>query len=133
MLCRQDVEAELLGERLAGLFGRVGIWMIGAHVYVFRLARLARLLPVLRCPRQHRAQRVRIARTIEEIVGRRLGLSAGTGRIGQCRRIGRRDIWDLVVGDEAGERLGVGGAPAENGRDLVANPFLVLTHARGTW
>src|SRR5215207_8046567 len=102
--------------------------MVGAHVHEFRLARLALLLPVLSRPDQHRAQRVRITRTVEEIVRRRFGLAAGAGRIGQLRRIGRRDIWDLVVGDEAGERLGIGGSPAENSRDLDANPFLVLTY-----
>ena len=100
--------------------------MVGAHMDEFRLARLALGLPVLRRPGQHRPHRVRIARAVEEIVRRGLGLAAGAFRIGQRRGIGAGDIRDLVLRQEAGQRLGIRGAPAHDRRDLVAaGPFLV--------
>ena len=92
-----------------------------------RLAGLALGLPVLGGPGQHAANRVRVARAVEEVVGRGLGLAAGAGRVGERRGIGCRNIGDLVLGQESRQRFGVGGAPAENGGDLVgARPFLVL-------
>ena len=101
--------------------------MVGAHMDEFRLAGLALGLPVLGGPGQHAANRVRIARAVEEIVGSGLGLAACAGRVGERGGVGRRDVGNLVFGEEAGERFGVGGAPSENGGDLVgARPFLVL-------
>jgi hypothetical protein len=95
----------------------------------FRLAGASLLLPVLGRPYQHGAQRIRVARPVEEIVGRRLGLAALPGRIGEGRRIGAGDIRDLILRNESGKRLGIGGAPALDRRDLVAaGPFLVLRH-----
>ena len=124
---RQQLEAEFGGDRFTGRLRRVRIGMVGAHVDEFRLAGLALGLPVLGGPGQHAANRVRVARAVEEIVGRGLGLAAGAGRIGECCGIGGRDVGDLVLGQEARQRFGVGGAPAENGGDLVgARPFLVL-------
>ena len=112
--------------RFAGRLRRVRIGMVGAHVDEFRLAGLALGLPVLRRPGQHRAHRVRIARAVEEIVRRGLGLAAGAFRIGQRRGVGAGDVRDLVLREEAGQRLGIGGAPAHDRRDLVAaGPFLV--------
>ena len=72
------------------------------------------------------AQRVRIARAVEEIIRRGLGLAAGAFRIGQCGGVGAGDVRDLVLREEAGQRLGVGGAPAHDRRDLVvgADHFL---------
>ena len=54
---------------------------------IFRLAGLALRLPVLRRPGQLGTQRIRIARTIEEIIRRGLGFPASAGRIGQGRGI----------------------------------------------
>ena len=93
-------------------------------------------LPFQSCAAQvsMRAQRVGIARTVEEIVRRGLRLVAGAGRIGQRRGIGAGDVRDLVLRDEAGQRLGIGGAPAHDRRDLVADHhFLYCATARGTW
>ena len=101
--------------------------MVGAHVDEFRLAGLALGLPVVRRPHQHRAQRVRIARAVEEIIGRGLRLAAGAFRIGQRRGIGAGHVGDLVLREEAGQRLGVRRAPAHDRRDLAVGrrPFLV--------
>ena len=100
--------------------------MVGAHMNEFRLAGFALGLPVLRRPDQHRPHGVRIARAIEEIVGRGFRLAAGAFRIGESGGIGGGEIRDLVLRHEAGQRLGIRGAPAHDRRDLVgAGPFLV--------
>ena len=124
---RQHVEAEFGGERLAGGLRRVRIGVVGAHVNEFRLARLALGLPVLGRPGQFGAQRVGVARAVEEIIRRGFRLAAGAFRIGQGCGVGARDVRDLVLRQETGERFGIGGAPAHDRRDLAVGgrPFLV--------
>jgi hypothetical protein len=85
---RQHLEAEFSRDRLARRLRRVGIGMVGAHVDEFRLAGLALRPPVLGRPGQLGAQRIRIARAVEEIVRRRLGLAADAFGIGQRRGVG---------------------------------------------
>ena len=92
----------------------------------FRLARLALCLPVIRRPGQHRPHGIGIARAIEEIVRRGLGLAAGAFRIGERGGIGAGDVGNLVLCEEACQRLGIGRTPAHDRRDFVAaRPLLV--------
>ncbi|OIQ70616.1 hypothetical protein GALL_477700 [mine drainage metagenome] len=124
---RQHLEAEFGRERFAGRLRCVGIRMVGAHMHELRLAGLALGLPVLGRPGEFGAQRVGVGRSIEEVVGRSLRLAAGAFRIGERGGIGAGNIRDLVLGQEAGQRLGIRGAPAHDRRDLVVGgrPLLV--------
>ena len=116
---RQQVEAEFGRDRFTRRLRRVRIWMVRAHMDEFRLAGLAFGLPVLGGPGQHAANRVRVARAIEEVVGRGLCFAARTGRVRKRGGVGTGNVGDFILGEEAGERLGVGRAPSENGRNLV--------------
>ncbi len=124
----QQIEAEFSGDRFTRRLGCVRIGMVGAHMDIFRLAGLAPGLPVLGGPGQHAANGVRIARSVEEVVRSGLGLAACAGWVGEGRGVRRRDVGDLVLGEEAGEGFGIGGPPTENGGNLVgARPLLVLS------
>ncbi len=92
-----------------------------------RGAGLALGLPVFRGPGQFGAERVRIARSIEEIIGSGFGLAACAGRVRQSGRIRAGDVRNLVFSDKLLQRFGIGRTPAENGGDLVARsrPLLV--------
>jgi len=76
----QHFKPQFVGKRFAGGFWGVRKRMVGAHMHELRLPGLPLALPVLRRPCQFGAQRIRIGRPVEEIVGRGLGLAAGAGR-----------------------------------------------------
>ena len=101
--------------------------MVRAHMDEFWLAGLAFRLPVLRRPGEHAAQRIGVARAVEEIVRRGLRLVALPCRVGQGRRVGARrrtGIWSCATKPV---NASVSAVPQPRmAATLSPDPFLVL-------
>ena len=122
-----------LAKCLARRLRRVGIGVVGAHVDVFRLARLALRLPVFRRPLQHRAQAHRNRSDHRRnCTARACALPPAAVRIGERGRIGGGDVGDLGPARRSAVSASVSAVPQPmDRRDLVAGrPFLVLARSR---